>query len=120
MGPLLDGKMPCQIAVITADIEKAAAQYAAFLGTEMPQISTGGVYENTKCEYMGEPAKESGAKLAFFELGGIAFPPVEHHNVGLAVESRQGFDVTVVDGVNHVGKLRSASVAVRVKNCVLN
>ncbi len=100
MGPLLDGCMPSQVAVITPDIEKSAKQFAAFFGTEVPAISTGGVYEVTKCEYMGEPAEESGAKLAFFNLPGIQVELIEPYG---GKSTWQDFLDETGGGIHHFG-----------------
>ena len=68
---------PTQIAVITDNIEVSAANYAALFGLPVPEISTGGTYDVTKCEYMGAPAPACGAKLAFFNFEGIQFELIE-------------------------------------------
>lgn len=76
LGELGFGK-PCQIAIITGDIEETKKNYAALFGTAEPSVSTGGEYEITKCEYMGQPAPESKAKLAFFNFDGIQIELIE-------------------------------------------
>ena len=68
---------PCQVAVITGNIEKTAANWAALFGLPVPPISTGGEYEITKCTYMGKPAPNSFAKLAFFNFDGIQVEIIE-------------------------------------------
>ncbi len=68
---------PCQIAVITGDIARSAENYAALFGLPVPEVSDSGAYEITKGEYRGAPAKNSRAKLAFFNFDGIQVELIE-------------------------------------------
>ena len=68
---------PSQVAIITGDIERTAGQWAAVLGCSMPDTTTGGEYEITKCEYNGQPAPGAFAKLAFFNFDGIQIELIE-------------------------------------------
>ena len=77
MNQLFGSNMPCQMAVIVKDVEKAKVEYARMWGLPVPPTCDGGPYEITRCEYMGQPAPTSGCKMAFFELGGIQFEIIE-------------------------------------------
>ena len=68
---------PSQVAVITGNIEESARQWAALFGCPMPDRTTGGEYEVTKCEYMGKPAPGAFARLAFFNFDGIQIELIE-------------------------------------------
>ena len=68
---------PTQAAIITGNIEHAVRQWAALLGCETPEITTGGVYEVTHTEYMGKPAPQALAKLAFFNFDSIQLELIE-------------------------------------------
>ncbi len=90
---------PTQVAVITDDIEVSAANYAALFGLPVPEITTGGTYDVTKCEYMGAPAPECGAKLAFFNFDGIQFELIEPYG---ADSTWKDFLTETGGGLHHV------------------
>jgi methylmalonyl-CoA/ethylmalonyl-CoA epimerase len=57
-----------QIAVVCRDIEVTARRWAAFLGVEMPKISTTDRGNECGMVYLGKPS-DARCKLAFFETG---------------------------------------------------
>lgn len=74
---ILGVSTPCQVGMITADIEKAKKKWAAFLGVEEPEARWCGDYAVCKTEYMGQPAPEANSKLAFFDLPNIQLELIE-------------------------------------------
>lgn len=68
---------PCQIGMITADINRAKKKWAAFLGMEEPEAFACGDYAICKTEYRGQPAPEANSKLAFFDLPNIQLELIE-------------------------------------------
>ena len=57
-----------QVAVVCRDIEVTARRWAAFLGVEMPTISSTGPGNECGMVYRGKPSNAR-CKLAFFETG---------------------------------------------------
>jgi catechol 2,3-dioxygenase-like lactoylglutathione lyase family enzyme len=57
-----------QIGVVCRDIEVTARRWAAFLGVEMPKISTTDPGNQCGMVYLGKPS-DARCKLAFFETG---------------------------------------------------
>ncbi|MDR1532285.1 MAG: VOC family protein [Clostridiales bacterium] len=57
-----------QIGIVVRDIEKAAQDYADFLGVDKPPIYESGAYEDAGTEYRGGPTRAR-AKQAFFKIG---------------------------------------------------
>ena len=68
---------PCQVGMITGDIERAKKKWAEFLGTEEPEARWCGEYEICKTEYFGQPAPDANCKLAFFDLPNIQLELIE-------------------------------------------
>lgn len=68
---------PCQVGMITADIECAKKKWAKFLGVEEPEARWCGEYAICKTEYRGQPAPEANSKLAFFDLPNIQLELIE-------------------------------------------
>ena len=59
-----------QIAVVCRDIEATAKQWAAFLGVEMPKISTTGPGNECGMVYQGKPSNAR-CKLGVFRHGDV-------------------------------------------------
>lgn len=92
---------PDQIAVITSDIEKAKKAWAAFYGVEVPPTADGGVYENTRCEYFGEPNKTASCKMAFFNFdNGLQMEIIEPYG---GDSTWQDFLNETGGGIHHMG-----------------
>ncbi len=58
-----------QVAIVTDDIEAAAAHWAEALGVAVPTANWTDIREKAHTEYRGGPT-EARARLAFFDLGG--------------------------------------------------
>ena len=65
---ILGVSTPCQVGMITGDIDRAKKKWAEFLGVEEPEARWCGDYAVCKTEYMGQPAPEANSKLAFIDL----------------------------------------------------
>ncbi len=65
---LLQTHLVTQVAIVTDDIESAAARWAELLGVEVPTARWTDGREMAHTEYRGEPT-EGRARLAFFDLG---------------------------------------------------
>ena len=65
---MLGTRVVTQIGFIVHDVQKTAAEYAAFLGVPVPPIYETDTYEKTKAEYQGHPT-QARAKQAFFKVG---------------------------------------------------
>jgi len=65
---MLDTNVITQVGILVNDIEAAAKEFAAFLGTEVPPISESADQSVTQATYNGEPMYGK-AKLAFFDAG---------------------------------------------------
>ncbi|MCQ2458631.1 MAG: VOC family protein [Clostridia bacterium] len=74
---ILGVSTPCQIGMITADINRAKKKWAEFLGVEEPEARPCGDYAICKTEYMGEPAPDANSLLAFFDLPNIQLELIE-------------------------------------------
>lgn len=74
---ILGVSTPCQVGMITSDIERARKKWAEFLGVEEPEARWCGEYEICKTEYRGQPAPEANCKLAFFDLPNIQLELIE-------------------------------------------
>ena len=59
-----------QVGFIVRDLEKAKRDFAAFLGTPVPENCDGGRYEITKTTVDGTPAPDANCTMAFFDAGG--------------------------------------------------
>ena len=66
--PILGTKVVTQIGILVHDIDKTSAEYAKFLGVEVPQWTETDIEEKAQTKYMGQPSKAR-AKLAFFDIG---------------------------------------------------
>jgi len=69
-------RKPVQIAIVVRDIRRAARMWARLLGVEEPQVVETGEWEETRMTYRGAPSRGR-AKLAFFDLGGLALELIE-------------------------------------------
>lgn len=74
---ILGVSTPCQIGMITSDINRAKKKWAEFLGVEEPEARPCGDYAICKTVYMGEPAPEANSLLAFFDLPNIQLELIE-------------------------------------------
>ncbi|NLX83283.1 MAG: VOC family protein [Clostridiales bacterium] len=66
--PILGTNVITQIGILVHDIEKTSAEYAKFLGVEVPQWSETDAEETAQTKYLGQPSSAR-AKLAFFDVG---------------------------------------------------
>lgn len=66
--PILGTKVVTQIGILVHDIDKTSAEYAKFLGVDVPQWTETDIEEKAQTKYMGQPSKAR-AKLAFFDIG---------------------------------------------------
>ena len=69
MASVLGTNVVTQVGFIVKDIEATKKKFAEFFGVEPPPHFDGGKYEITKTAYMGAPAPEANALLAFFDVG---------------------------------------------------
>lgn len=99
LGELGLGK-PSQVAIITGDIEESKKNYAALFGLPVPPTGDGGKFEITKCEYMGKPAPDCGAKLAFFNFDGIQIELIEPYG---ADSTWKDWLIKTGGGLHHFG-----------------
>ena len=65
---ILGTKVVTQIGILVHDIDKTSAEYAKFLGVDVPQWTETDIEEKAQTKYMGQPSKAR-AKLAFFDIG---------------------------------------------------
>jgi hypothetical protein len=74
---LLDSREMTQVGIITDDIERAAGDWARFLGMEtVPEIILAAGHESKPTEYQNAPS-EAKARLAFFQLDNITVELIE-------------------------------------------
>ena len=66
--PILGTNVVTQIGILVHDIDKTSAEYAKFLGVDVPQWTETDIEEKAKTKYMGQPS-QARAKLAFFDIG---------------------------------------------------
>ena len=66
--PLLGTDLLCQVGILVNDIEKTAAEWAAFLGVEPPDVQLTGDVNEAQTKYLGQ-SSEARSKLAFFHVG---------------------------------------------------
>jgi methylmalonyl-CoA/ethylmalonyl-CoA epimerase len=66
----------CQVAIITADIDKLSKAWAQLLGVEVPSWRMTDGPEKSHIQYLGERT-EARAKLAFFDLGQVRLELIE-------------------------------------------
>jgi hypothetical protein len=66
--PILGTNTICQVGILVHDIEKARKDWAAFLGTEPPEVQITGDVTEAQTKYMGQ-SSEARSKLAFFHVG---------------------------------------------------
>jgi methylmalonyl-CoA/ethylmalonyl-CoA epimerase len=66
----------CQVAIITADIDKLSKAWARLLGVEVPPWHMTDGPEKSHIRYLGERT-EARAKLAFFDLGQVRLELIE-------------------------------------------
>jgi methylmalonyl-CoA/ethylmalonyl-CoA epimerase len=66
----------CQVAIITADIDKLSNAWARLLGVEVPSWHMTDGPEESHIQYLGERT-EARAKLAFFDLGQVRLELIE-------------------------------------------
>ena len=69
MAGIIDTNLVVQIAIIVKDIEATRMKFAEFLGVAPPKVISGGDFTLTNTHYMGIPAPNVNAKLAFFNIG---------------------------------------------------
>lgn len=100
MLPMLGTYVPSQVCVICPDVEKAKRQWAAFLGMEVPPTQDCGQYENTRCEYMGQPALTQSCKMAFFQLDHLQLELIEPYG---GKSTWQDFLDETGGGIHHMG-----------------
>ena len=74
---ILGVSVPCQVGMITDNIDSAKKKWAEFLGVEEPEARWCGEYAICKTEYRGQPAPEANSKLAFFDLPNIQLELIE-------------------------------------------
>lgn len=65
-----------QVAIVVRDIEAARKRYADFLGVPEPEIIITEPGSNVNLKYRGHASNDA-AKLAFFDLGGVALELIE-------------------------------------------
>ena len=73
---LLGNNKMVQVGIIVNDIEKAAADYAAFFGVEKPEAQLTDGYDKSEAQYKGKPS-DARAKLAFFDFGSLQVELIE-------------------------------------------
>ena len=73
---LLSSKSPHQVAIMTSDIEKSAAQWAAVFGMETPKSSLTQPLEEAQTRYRSNPT-QGRAKLAFIRLDNLSIELIE-------------------------------------------
>jgi 4-hydroxyphenylpyruvate dioxygenase-like putative hemolysin len=73
---LLGNNKMVQVGIIVRNIEKTAAEYAAFFGIEKPEARLTDAYEKTQAEYKGRPT-HARAKLAFMNFGSLQVELIE-------------------------------------------
>jgi len=66
--PILGTNVVTQIGILVHDIDKTRAEYAKFLGVDVPQWTETDIEEKAQTKYMGQPS-QARAKLAFFDIG---------------------------------------------------
>jgi 4-hydroxyphenylpyruvate dioxygenase-like putative hemolysin len=66
--PILGTNVVTQIGILVHDIDKTSAEYAKFLGVDVPQWTETDIEEKAQTKYMGQPS-QARAKLAFFDIG---------------------------------------------------
>jgi methylmalonyl-CoA/ethylmalonyl-CoA epimerase len=66
--PLLGTHVVTQIGLLVNDIEKTSAEYAKFLGIQVPQYIVTDIEPAAQTKYLGKPS-QARAKLAFFHVG---------------------------------------------------
>ena len=66
--PILGTNVVTQIGILVNDIKKAAADFAAFLGVEVPPLCMTGTQEEAQTQYLGKPTPAR-TKQAFFKVG---------------------------------------------------
>ncbi|MBN1400076.1 MAG: VOC family protein [Anaerolineae bacterium] len=66
----------CQVAIITADIDKLSKAWAQLLGVEVPSWRMTDGPAKSHIQYLGERT-EARAKLAFFDLGQVRLELIE-------------------------------------------
>ncbi|MDR0474324.1 MAG: VOC family protein [Treponema sp.] len=66
--PVLGTNLVCQVGILVHDIEKAARDWAGFLGVDTPGIIVTGEMKEAETKYQGKDS-EARAKLAFFQAG---------------------------------------------------
>lgn len=66
--PIIGTNVVTQIGILVHDIDKTSAEYAKFLGVDVPQWTETDIEEKAQTKYMGQPS-QARAKLAFFDIG---------------------------------------------------
>ena len=66
--PILGTNVVTQIGILVNDIDKAAQDFADFLGVEKPQLCITGTQEQAQTQYLGKPTPAR-TKQAFFKVG---------------------------------------------------
>ncbi|NLG85279.1 MAG: VOC family protein [Firmicutes bacterium] len=89
----------CQIGIVVRDIERTAANYARLLGLPVPEIVLTDPEEKAHTRYRGRPTKAR-AKLAFFQVGGMAVELIEPDD---APSTWREFLKTHGEGLHHLG-----------------
>lgn len=74
--PLFERKAIIQVCFVTDDLEKQAAWFAAFLGTEVPDFMVSGTRAEAETEYLGE-ASDARCRMAFFKLDNLEIELIE-------------------------------------------
>jgi hypothetical protein len=74
--PVLDPQALCQVAIVVADIERVAGNYAKVFGVPVPPIRETGPAEKTRIRYHGATTPGR-AKLAFFQVGALQLELIE-------------------------------------------
>jgi 4-hydroxyphenylpyruvate dioxygenase-like putative hemolysin len=95
---ILGNNRMVQVGIIVRDIEKAAADYAAFFGIEKPKAHLTDAYEKTQAEYRGSPT-QARAKLAFMDFGSLQvelIEPDEHPSTWREFLDEHG------EGIHHI------------------
>ena len=73
---LLGTSVVCQVAIITADIERASKAWADLLSVDVPPWSLTAEASESHISYRGETT-EARAKLAFFDMGQVRLELIE-------------------------------------------
>jgi methylmalonyl-CoA/ethylmalonyl-CoA epimerase len=95
---LLGNNKMVQVGIIVRDIEKTAADYAAFFGIDTPRAHLSDGYEKTQATYKGQPT-QARAKLAFMDFGSLQvelIEPDEHPSTWREYLDEHG------EGIHHI------------------